>query len=145
MARVGLVDPANASSVASARSALGILHAHESRPFYYSTEAAVTWARDNIPRGARILTDRDEFMLLRYHEVIGARQLAAVPPRSGVELPEMAQVFFLTSQAMASRDLDAVIRLARRFGAEYAVVPWQAPGALYSDANFSVLKVSPRG
>jgi hypothetical protein len=144
MERLRLVDPSNASSVASARSALGIANSTQGRPFYYSTEGAVRWARANIPRGARILTDRDEFVLLRHHEVIGAKQLAAVPPKSGVELPEMAQVFFMTSRAMNSRDIDGIGTLARRFGADYVVVPWEAPGALYADSNYSVLKVSGR-
>jgi hypothetical protein len=138
MTRLRVVDPADAPGVINARSALGIMHG---TPFYYSTQGVMRWIRDNTARNTRILTDRDELILLRDHEIVGPRQVAAVPEREGVELPENMQILFRMSEAMQSRDTASVARLARSYGADFFVVPWQVPDALYCDSYFSVVAV----
>jgi hypothetical protein len=138
MTDLRLVDPSNPPSVINARSALGITH---STPFYYSTEGVIRWIRDNTPPDARILTDRDELILLRGREIVGPRQVAAVPERTGIELPEKTQMVFRTMEAMQSRDTANVERLARSYGADFFVVPWPVDHALYRDHHFSVVRV----
>jgi hypothetical protein len=133
------VDPSNPSSVINARSALGVTH---STPFYYSTEGVIRWIRENTPPDARILTDRDELILLRGREIVGPRQVAAVPQREGIELPAMTQMVYQTMEAIQSRHTASVERLARSYGADYFVVPWQVETALYRDHFFSVVGVS---
>ena len=141
MTSLDVVDAGNPASVVNARSALGIAHA---TPFYYSTLGAIRWIRDNTPSDARILTDRDEFISLRNREIVGPRQVAAVPPRMGVELPAMTEVFFHTTQALQSRDTAKVELVASAYGADYFVVPWPVENALYRDEYFSVLAAGRR-
>jgi len=136
MTSLHVVDAGNPASVVNARSALGIAHA---TPLYYSTLGAIRWIRDNTSSDARILTDRDEFILMRDREIVGPRQVAAVPPRMGVELPAMMEVFFQTKQALQSRDTGRVRDVASAYGADYFVVPWPVENALYRDEYYSVL------
>jgi len=131
-----VVDADDPASLNNARSALGISH---ELPFYYSTEQTIEWFRTNTAPYTRILTDRDELVLLREWEIIGPRQVAAVPPRWGVELPEMGEVFFRTKEALRSGDTAKVRELALKYGADYAVVPWRVPGAIYIDDYYSVI------
>jgi hypothetical protein len=138
MTALHMVDSTDATSVANARSALGIAH---STPFYYSTQGVIQWSRENTPPNSRILTDRDELVLLRDREIVGPRQVAAVPPRAGVELPGMTQIFFETERAIQSHDLAEVQGLAMTFGADFVVVPWRVDGAPYHDDYFSVVPV----
>jgi hypothetical protein len=138
MTALHVVDPSSPSSVINARSALGITY---STPFYYSTEGVIRWIRDNTPPGTRILTDRDELILLRDREIVGPRQVAAVPPKFGVELPAMTQMVFGTMEAMRSRDTPSVERLAESYGADFFVVAWPVENALYRDNYFSVVRV----
>jgi hypothetical protein len=138
MMAVGAVDAKQESSVNNARVALGILH---TTPFYYSTLGSMEWLRRNARPGNRVLTDRDEFVLLRELEVVGPRQVAGVPDRAGVEMPAMAEVFFKTRDAIQSRDQSKVGDLAATYGADYYVVPWAADGASYRDEYFSVVPV----
>jgi len=63
----------------------------------------------------------------------------AVPPRFGVEIPEMSEVFFRTKEAMRSGNTAKVRKLALKYGADYAVVPWRVPGAIYTDDYYSVI------
>jgi hypothetical protein len=136
MTTIRIVDAGDPASLNNARSALGISH---ELPFYYSTEQTIEWFRANTSPAARILTDRDEFVLLREWEIIGPRQVAAVPPRWGIELPEMGEVFFRTKEALRSGDPAKVRELALKYGADYAVVPWRVPGAIYIDDYYSVI------
>jgi hypothetical protein len=46
-----------------------------------------------------------------------------------------------TAEAMASRSSVRVLKTACAAGAEYAVVPWPDPSAVYSDKEFSILRV----
>jgi len=138
MTTLHVVDPSSASSVINARSALGITY---STPFYYSTEGVIRWIRDNTAPGIRILTDRDELILLRDREIVGPRQVAAVPRKFGVELPAMTQMVFRTMETMRSRDTQRVERLAESYGADFFVVAWQVENALYRDNYFSVVRV----
>jgi hypothetical protein len=99
----------------------------------------IRWVRENAPKGSRILTDRDEFIVLYGHEIVGPRQVAAVPNRYGIELPAMTQVFFQTMEAVQSRDTARVADVARSYAADYFVVPWPVEGALYRDRFFSLV------
>jgi hypothetical protein len=139
MTTMRMVDAGNPVSFNNARSALGISH---ELPFYYSTERTIQWFRANTAAATRILTDRDEFVLLREWQIIGPRQVAAVPARWGVELPEMSEVFFRTKEAMRSGDTAKVRELALKYGADYAVVPWRVPGAIYTDEYYSVIALT---
>ena len=138
MTSLGVVNPSDPGSVMNARSALGISH---TTPFYYSTERVISWLRQNTPPGTRILTDRDELILLREREIVGPRQISAVPPRAGVELPDLAQIYFWTQQALREHDFARLERIAEMCGADFIVVPWNAAGAVYSDNYFSVVPV----
>lgn len=138
MIAVGAVDEKQPSSLNNARAALGIAY---STPFYYSVIDSMEWLRRNTPPGSRILTDRDEFLLLAGWEIVGPRQVAAVPSRTATELPSLSVIFFETKEAIRSHDTARVARLAATYDADYFVVPWPVEGAAYRDRYFSVVPV----
>lgn len=138
MAGVGVVDARSASSVANARAALGISPGASS--LYYSTQGVRDWLRENTRPGTRILTDRDDLVLLRDRVILGPRQVA-VQIFKGT--PQDSALFLQTTQAMAIRDLVQVKELATRHGVDLAVVPWPVPGAIYGDGTFWVVAMRP--
>ena len=134
MAAVGMVDTSSETSASNARAALGL--SARGAPLYYSTEGVRRWLQANTKWGDRILTDRDDLLLLHERNVLGPRQVGAATyyATSGD-----TDVFQETSRAIASRDLPALLDIARRQKAAYVVVPWPVPGALFSDGEFSVV------
>lgn len=131
----GVVNPSIPSSLANARSALGLA---ATRPLFYATRGARAWLAAHARPGERVLTDRDDFVLLRDLEVLGPRQVGAT---SSYVTPEQARLFTETVRAYGTRDTDRVLALARSLGADFAVVGWPVSGAVYSDADFSVLRM----
>jgi hypothetical protein len=140
MAAAGVINPSSESSIANARAALGL--AAEAAPLYYSTRGVRAWLQANSLYHDRILTDRDDMILLRERIVIGPRQVSAT---TYVPTESLVETFLKTSRAMLARDTARVLELARSYKADYVVVPWQVPGAAYSDGTFSVLRVRPKG
>jgi hypothetical protein len=134
MTTAGVVNPQSPASVANARSALGL---SATAPLYYSTQGVRAWLQANAPRGARILTDRDDMVLLRGVVIMGPRQVGAT---TFYTTPEQAELFLETSRAMASRNLHRLIELGRLLGADFIVIPWRADGiAAFADNDFSVI------
>ena len=131
-----IVDTGNASRVASVRSALGL--SASAPPTYYATQGVREWLARNTAPGARILTDRDDMILLRDRVILGPRVLdayifTATALRAGL--------FQRTSRAMQARDTDRVREIAESCDADFAVVAWRVDGAAYSDDAFSVIAV----
>jgi hypothetical protein len=96
------------------------------------------WLERNTPPQSRILTDRDDLVLLRDREILGPRQVAVNIFRSG---PEQANLFLETSGAMARKDLERLRRIAIDHNADAVVVSWRVEGAPYADDMFSVVPV----
>lgn len=134
MTAAGVVDAADASRMANARAALGLGAA--ASPFYYSTQGVRGWLAANAQPGARILTDRDDMILLRDRTIVGPRQVGAT---TYYVTSQITDVFLETQRAMAARDLARVKALAASQHADFVVVPWRVAGAAYSDEDFSVL------
>jgi hypothetical protein len=134
MASLHIVDPSDESRMANARTALGL--SASSAPFYYATEGVRRWIEGNTSPGSRILTNRDDMILLRHYVIIGPRQVGAT---TYYATPEMTALFLDLSQAIASKDTARVAQLGKANQAHFAVVPWTAPGAVYSDPYFSVI------
>ena len=134
-----LLDPSNPAQVQNARSALGISHDY---PYYYSTLAVRRWLSENQGAYHKILSDRDELMLLN-RPIVGPKQVAAAPGKviSGEESELLTKAFFDTKAALSSRDVDTVMQVGRRYGADIAVVPWKAVNALYQDSFYSVIGI----
>jgi hypothetical protein len=138
MMTLHVVDPANEARVANARAALGLGAA--TAPLYYSTVGVRQWLSANAGWGARILTDRDDLILLRDKTIIGTRQAGAM---AYYVTGEEADVFLQTSRAMARRDLPSLARIAQAHKVDFIVVPWKVAGAAYSDEDFSVVSAAP--
>lgn len=137
--RVGAVDARNPSAVQNARYALGIAY---DQPYFFSTIGARRWLEDHPDSYHRLLTDRDEFMLLN-RSVVGPRQVAVAPTDSldADSAATFSRAFFETRAALEHRDLDALLRIARRIGADMVVIPWSVPDAVYRDSHFSLVPV----
>ena len=134
MAAVGMFDTSSETSASNARAALGL--SARGAPLYYSTHGVRGWLQANTKWGDRILTDRDDLLLLHERNVIGPRQVGA---STYYATSGDTDVFRETSRAIAGRDLDALLAIARRQKAAYVVVPWRVAGARFSDGEFSVV------
>lgn len=136
MAAAGVVNPSSESSVSNARAALGLTA--RGAPLYYSTHGVRNWLQSHSSWGARILTERDDLILLHERNVVGPRQVGASTyyVTSGDR-----DVFAETSRAFANRDLVSLLEIARGQRAEFVVVPWPVPGAVFADNEFSVVTV----
>ena len=140
MTSLHVVDPANESRVANARAALGI--SPGASALYYSTEQVRQWLASNTPSQARILTDRDDLVLLLDKVILGPRQVA-VHSYKGTK--GQASLFLRTTQAMAARDVPHLREIAAEYGADFAVVAWRSNMAIYADDAFSVIPLRPTG
>ena len=134
-----LLDSLNSAQVQNARSALGISYDY---PYYYSTLAVRRWLSENPGAYHKILSDRDELMLLN-RPIVGPRQAAAAPGKviSADESELLTKAFFDTKVALSSRDVNRVMQVGRHYGADIAIVPWKAANALYQDSYYSVVGI----
>lgn len=136
MIALHVVDPMSGPRMANARAALGLLGGES--PLYYSTQGVRDWFVSNTPPGTRILTNRDDMILLRDRVILGPRQVSATTYRATLEETE---IFLRTSQAMAKSDTEQVKQIAAYYDADFVVVPWRVDGAVFADNNFSVIPV----
>jgi hypothetical protein len=136
-----LLDSSNQAQVQNARSALGISYDY---PYYYSTLAVQRWLSENQWAFHKILSDRDELMLLN-RPIVGPRQVAAAAGKviSWEETELLTKAFLDTKAAFRSRDLATVMQVGRSYGADIAVVPWKVANALYQDSYFAVVSINP--
>jgi hypothetical protein len=133
MTDLRIVDQSRPSSIVNARSALGL---STGISLYYSTQRVREWLQANTPSQARILTDRDDMILLRDRVVVGPRQTVV---KAFDATLEKTQFFLQLTRAMEARDTVRLRELARACTADFVVVPWRADGALYVDDEFSVI------
>jgi hypothetical protein len=138
MMAVQLIHHEDEAAVTNARAALGLTAG--SAPLYYSTQGIRDWLGSHTAPGTRILTDRDDMILLRDRVIVGPRQVGAATFEVSGRLVDM---YLQTSRAMQSRDTARVIELANGYGADFAVVPWPVAGARYADEWFSVVATAP--
>jgi hypothetical protein len=136
MTALHVVDTGSVSGVANARAALGI--SAGASPLFYSTQGVREWLVRNTAPGARILTDRDDMILLRDRVILGPRQVAVNIYKP---TPEEADLFLRTSRAMEAKDTERVKALAESYDADVVVVAWRVDGAAFADDAFSVIPV----
>jgi hypothetical protein len=121
-----------------ARQYLGL--ATEGPRFYYSAKGLLAWLATNAQPGDRVLTDRNEIGLARV-PLVGAFQNVTTMSVTNATRRAWKQEVDAVSSALASRNIDEVLRVAKTLHATLVVVPWPQPGALYQDEYFSVLRV----
>lgn len=134
MLSMRVIDPASESAILNARAALGL--AGGGAPLYYGTRDVRRWLQAHTPQGSRILTDRNDMILLRDRVVVGPRQVGATAFSTNERLVD---TFLETSRVMRGENLGRVLEVARQFQTDFAVVPWRVDGAPYSDPWFSVV------
>lgn len=134
--KFGIVSRKDPASVLNAREALGISHEYR---YYYDLLPVEDWIRTHLAPNSLVLTDRDE-LVLSHVAIIGSRQQAVLANPQDDPL-QIRQVFYETKAAMESRNLGTVLAVARRYGANYILVPWSIEEAAYHDDHFSVIKV----
>jgi hypothetical protein len=121
-----------------ARQLLGLENGSER--FYYSARGVIEWLRMNVDRGTPVLSNLNELLLANvravgaFNGLLGIR--VADPQRK-----QWAESVVEVQQAISSRDLAQVELVARKYGADLAVVPWPVSDALYRDGHYSIVKV----
>lgn len=135
----GVLNPEDTLRTLYARQYLGV--ASEGPRFYYSARGLLEWLDRNARPGDRVLTDRNEIGLTGL-PVVGAFQTVANYSVANDARRGWKEEVDAVRRALASRDIDEVRRLAKKWNATLVIVPWPEPDALYRDQYFSILRIS---
>lgn len=134
--QTGILDQRESQRNMYARQTLGL--EADRRRFYYSVLPLLSWLRTHTNRADRVLTNRDDLYLLNAKVVGTSNGFLDTDIRSPERLIWHGQVLELDA-ALAARDSQRVRRLARDSGADFAVVPWSEPGAIFDDGSYSII------
>lgn len=135
---MGVLRSSDAPRMLYARQFLGL--ASDKRRFYYSSRGALDWLEHHARPNDVVLTNLDEAYMEPIKTVgpfLGIVRLDVWDPRR----EDWAQSLDAIDKALAAKDLDRVLLLAREMGATYAIVNWPVPGAAYRDRYYSVVEV----
>jgi hypothetical protein len=135
----GVLNPEDTLRTLYARQYLGV--ASEGPRFYYSARGLLEWLDRNARPGDRVLTDRNEIGLTGL-PVVGAFQTVANYSVTNDARRSWKEEVDAVRRALASRNIDEVRRLAKKWNATLVIVPWAEPDALYRDQYFSILRIS---
>jgi hypothetical protein len=135
----GVLNPEDTLRTLYARQYLGV--ASEGPRFYYSARGLLEWLDRNARPGDRVLTDRNEIGLTGL-PVVGAFQTVANYSVTNDARRSWKEEVDAVRRALASRNIDEVRRLAKKWNATLVIVPWPEPDALYRDQYFSILRIS---
>jgi hypothetical protein len=136
----GIVNAQDPAAERNARSALGISGDNAS-PLYYSTENLRKWLDRNARPQTRALTNRDDLVLSKL-TLVGSRQSAVVAASTAKAMTWLDELSD-AQKALSSGKTEEVVRVAQKYRAELAVIPWRATNAVYSDQFFSVVRIPP--
>jgi hypothetical protein len=120
-----------------ARQLLGLDHGGER--FYYSARGVVDWLRKNAGRDTRVVSTLNELLLTDVQRIGPFNGLLGIRI-ADPERKRWADSVVEVERAMSSHDIRQVEAVAKKYGAELAIVPWPAPNALYRDEHYSVIR-----
>lgn len=133
---LNVVDSTDQKKIENARQALGISHKHV---YYHDIQPLRIWAETHLPPNSIFLTNRDDLFDSKLH-LVGTRQQAVLANPQDDPAALMAN-FEFTRQAMESRDLPALLTIARKLGATHVLVLWTQEDFVYQDDRFSIVAV----
>lgn len=139
MSTMGMLQKEDSFRTLYARQYLGL--AGEGPRFYYAARGVIDWLTRNVKPDDRLMTNRNEFRIAGL-EAVGPFQNVVTTGIIGGSRRQWRDELDAVAAALGSRDIDEVTRVAKELGATIVVVPWQEPGALYQDDNYSVLRVN---
>jgi hypothetical protein len=134
----GLLKSSDAPRMLYARQFLGL--ADEGRRFYYSSRAVQDWLERNLGPDEKVLTNLNELYGTRVKTVGPFLQVVIMDvwdPRRAAWAKSVEAI----DGAMLARDLERVFEIARRLDAQYAIVDWPVPEAVYRDDFYAVVRV----
>jgi hypothetical protein len=138
---LGILDHYDSQRTVHARQFLNL--ESDGDRFYYSTLPVLNWLRAHTGPRDRVLTNRDELYLLPATVIGTSNGFLNTASASQKRLAWSVTVQRL-SQAFSTRDLDAVLDLAKACDASFIVVPWIVPEAVFSANGLSVLTRPPK-
>jgi hypothetical protein len=136
--RMGILDGRESQRNMYARQVLKLESAGDR--FYYSMLPALAWLRAHTTAESRILTNRDEVYLLPATVVGTSNGFLSTDSSSPGRALWRRQVLEMDSAA-ASHDAVRIREIARKYGADFAILPWPEEGAVFSDGNLSILRI----
>ncbi|MCG6533931.1 MAG: hypothetical protein L7F78_04425 [Syntrophales bacterium LBB04] len=112
--------------------------------YYYDLRNVIRWLELNTDAGDVVLTNRDELYLLRATTIGNTVGFLTCQTLFSIDRREWSEQVLEYARALSARDLKAIRRLAEKYHAKYAVVPWMVPTAEYSDRIYSVVSTAPQ-
>ncbi len=134
--KMGVLDQRETQRTMYARQVLRL--ETDGQGFYYSVLPTFKWLRAHIRPTDRILTNRDELYMLPATVIGTSNGFLNIDIRSPQRLTWHQGVLDLDA-ALSAHDAQRVRQLARKDGADYAVLPWSEKGAVWDDGNYSVI------
>lgn len=145
--REGIVDAAIAKGwikrsdtprVIYARQFLGL--SGDGRRFYYSALPAMQWLKRHTQPNDVVLTNINEFYSTQV-KTTGAFLNVVTMDVWDLRRESWAASLDAVDRALATGDTEQVRRIARKYGATYAVVTWPVDGAVYQDGFYTIIRV----
>lgn len=136
---IGIINKEDSLRVNYARQLLGINNS-DSRRFYYSSRAVVDWLSTNVSKNSKVMTECNDIFVPGI-QFIGPFIGVLANDISSTKQEEWKQAVQDVHEAIVSNDINRVLSVAKSYGAEYVIVPWNDSMAIYSDSFYSVIKV----
>ena len=136
---LGVINPGDSLRLLYARQYLGIA-GQDGRRFYYSALGILGWLKENAQPSDRVLTDLNEIHLLNLHSIGNFNAMVDMQIKSRDRYDWMVAVKEI-GDILSRHDTKEVVELAKKYQANLAIVPWEVKGAVYSDNNYSVIRI----
>jgi hypothetical protein len=151
---LGLINPGDSLRLLYARQYLGLVEPI-GRRYYYSALGVLGWLKNNAKTSDIVLTDLNEINILNV-KYIGSfyaaidKLIKHADDYDWISVVEEIQhkdrhdwmlTVKETHDVFSRQNIIEVVGLAKKYRATWVIVPWEAKGAVYSDSNYSVIKI----
>ncbi|MCX7114103.1 MAG: hypothetical protein NTX45_29345 [Proteobacteria bacterium] len=151
---LGLINPGDSLRLLYAKQYLGLVEP-DGRRYYYSALGVLGWLKNNAKPSDIVLTDLNEINILNVHYIgnfyaVIDKQIKHADDYDWMSVVEEIQhtdrhdwmlTVKETHDVFSRHNIIEVVELAKKYRATWAIVPWEVKGAVYSDSNYSVIKI----
>ena len=136
---LGIINPEDSFRLLYARQYLGISD-QDDRRYYYSALGVLGWLKENAQPSDLVLTDLNEIYMLNPHSIGNYNAVVDLKVQAIDRFDWMFAVKEIHTM-LSRHDIKEVLKLANKYQANLAIVPWEVKGAAYSDSHYSIIRI----
>ncbi|MEI7869566.1 MAG: hypothetical protein WCI11_16880 [Candidatus Methylumidiphilus sp.] len=136
---LGVINPGDSLRLLYAKQYLGIVDP-DGRRYYYSALGVFGWLKNNAQPSDIVLTDLNEIYILDLHSIGNFNAVIDKEIKHTDRHNWMLAVKEI-HKILSRHNINEVVGLAKKYQANMAIVPWEVKGAVYSDNNYSVIRI----